>query len=393
LKEGIVLKKKVTVLGCGLVGSVMALDLAADEAYDVTVCDASRENLEKTRTKAKGPVTLRTDVDFASPESIGASVKGQDLVIGAVPGFLGYAMLGAVIRAGVNLSDISFMGEDYREWDAEAKKYGVTTFEDVGVAPGASSVLIGHACTRLDQVEDVTYSVTGLPTNPEAPYNYKLVFSPDDLIEEYVRPARTKRNGQIVTVPALSGCRIMKFDIPGMALPEMEGFFTDGSRTLLDTIPSPNVTEYTLRYPGTARDMTLLREIGLFGTDPVDVKGVKVAPRDLFGALAYPAMKLGEKENEFTFFHAEVTGLKDGRRLQYAYTLYDEKDLATGFPSMSRTTGFTCVIVGRMLAEGMLDMPGVNPPEAVGKSPAAVDRMLAEFRKRGVKIAESVREL
>jgi lysine 6-dehydrogenase len=387
------LKKKVTVLGCGLVGSVMALDLAADEAYDVTICDASRENLEKTRAKAKGPVTLCTDVDFASPDSITASVKGQDLVIGAVPGFLGYAMLGAVIRAGVNMSDISFMGEDYREWDAEAKKYGVTTFEDVGVAPGASSVLIGYACTRLDRVDDVTYSVTGLPTKPEAPYNYKLVFSPDDLIEEYVRPARTKRNGQIVTVPALSGCKIMKFDIPGMALPEMEGFFTDGSRTLLDTIPSPNVTEYTLRYPGTARDMTLLREIGLFGTEPVDVKGVKVAPRDLFGALAYPAMKLGDYENEFTFFHAEVTGEKDGKKLQYAYTLYDEKDPATGFPSMSRTTGFTCVIVGRMLAEGMLDMPGVNPPEAVGKSPAAVERMLAEFRKRGVKIATSTREL
>jgi len=240
------LKKKVTVLGCGLVGSVMALDLAADAAYDVTICDASRENLEKTRAKANGPVTLRTDVDFSSPDSITAGVKGQDLVIGAVPGFLGYAMLGAVIRAGVNMSDISFMGEDYREWDAEAKKYGVTTFEDVGVAPGASSVLIGYACTQLDRVDDVTYSVTGLPKNPEAPYNYKLVFSPDDLIEEYVRPARTKRNGQIVTVPALSGCKIMKFDIPGMALPEMEGFFTDGSRTLLDTIPSPNVTEYTL---------------------------------------------------------------------------------------------------------------------------------------------------
>ncbi len=387
------MKKNVTVLGCGLVGSIMALDLAADEGYDVTVCDASEANLARTKARAKGPLTLRTDVDFASPDSIAAAVKGQDLVIGAVPGFLGYAMLGAVIRAGVNMSDISFMGEDYREWDAEAKKAGVTTFEDVGVAPGASSILIGYACTQLDRVDDVTYSVTGLPVKPEPPYNYKLVFSPDDLIEEYVRPARTKRDGRIVTVPALSGCKIMKFDIPGIPLPEMEGFFTDGSRTLLDTIPSPNVTEYTLRYPGTARDMTLLREIGLFGTEPVDVKGAKIAPRDLFGALAYPAMKLGDSENEFTFFHVEVTGEKDGKKVRHAYTLYDEKDMSTGFPSMSRTTGFPCVIVGRLLAEGVLNMPGVNPPEAVGKNPEAVRRMLAELKKRGVKIAESVIEL
>ncbi|MCK7476156.1 MAG: saccharopine dehydrogenase NADP-binding domain-containing protein [Candidatus Moduliflexus flocculans] len=88
------MKKKVTVLGCGLVGSVMALDLAADEGYDVTVCDASEANLARTRAQAKGPLAVRTDVDFASPGSISAAVKGQDLVIGAVPGFLGYRMPG-----------------------------------------------------------------------------------------------------------------------------------------------------------------------------------------------------------------------------------------------------------------------------------------------------------
>ena len=159
------MKKKVTVLGNGLVGSVMALDLAADEGYEVTVCDARKDKLEETVLKSKGKIKGRSDVDFASPASISAAVKGQDLVIGAVPGSLGYQMLGAVIRAGVDMSDISFMGEDYRDWDAEAKKYGVTTFEDVGVAPGSSSVLIGYACNTVlylwgnfCTVEQVVYS-------------------------------------------------------------------------------------------------------------------------------------------------------------------------------------------------------------------------------------------
>ena len=310
-----------------------------------------------------------------------------------MPGWLGYAMLGAVIRAGVYMSDISFMGEDYREWDAEAKKYGVTTYEYVGVAPGSSSVLIGYACDLLDEVEDVTYYVTGLPTSPEEPYNYKLVFYPDDLIEEYVRPARTKKDGEIKTIPALSGCRAMKFDIPGIKLPEMEGFFTDGSRTLLDTIPSPNVTEYTLRYPGTAARMEFLRAVGLFGTEPVDVKGVKVSPRDLFGALAYPEMELKPEENEFTFYHVEVTGRKDGRKLQHQFSLYDEKDMKTGYPSMSRTTGFPCVIVGRLLAEGILKNPGVNPPESIGKNHKAVEIFIEELKKRDVKIHHKIAEL
>jgi len=387
------MKKKVTVLGNGLVGSVMALDLAADEAYDVTVCDARKDRLQETITRSGGKITGRTDVDFASPQSITDAVRGQDLVIGAVPGFLGFNMLGAVIRAGVDISDISFMGEDYRQWDTEAKKYGVTSFEDVGVAPGSSSILIGHACAELDEVEDVTYYVTGLPTDPQEPFNYKLVFSPDDLIEEYMRPARMKRDGKIISVPACSGCKEIDFNIPGFKLPRMEGFFTDGARTLLDTIPSPNVTEYTLRYPGTAERMAFLREIGLFSLDPVEINGVKVRPRDVFGALAYPKMELGDDEKEFTFYHIEVTGKKDGRRLQYRYSLYDERDMKTSYTSMARTTGFTCVIVGRLIAEGVLNMPGVNPPEAIGKNPKAVKRVIDELEKRGVKIHQSVAEL
>lgn len=386
-------KKKVMVLGNGLVGSVMALDLAADDNYEVTVCDFNKERLKSTAEKSNGRIITKYDVDFASPQSITDSVKGQDLVIGAVPGSLGFQMLGAVIRAGVNISDISFMGEDYRKWDAMAKEFGVTSFEDVGVAPGSSSILIGYACNMLDKVEDVTYYVTGLPTEPKEPYNYKLVFSPDDLIEEYVRPARMKKNGEIIEIPALSGCKMMEFDIPGLKLPEMEGFFTDGSRTLLDTIPSPNVTEYTLRYPGTAARMEFLREIGMFDLDPVDVNGVKTRPRDMFAALAYPAMELGQKENEFTFYYIEVTGVKNSKRIQYQFSLYDERDMKTFYPSMSRTTGFTCVIVGRLIAEGMLNMPGVNPPEAIGKNHKAVERFIEEMKKRNVLIQQNVIEL
>lgn len=388
------MKKRVIVLGNGLVGSVMALDLAADEGYEVTVCDARKEALDKTIAKSGGKIIGRTDVDFSSCESITNAVKGYDLVIGAVPGALGFQMVGAVIHAGVDMSDISFMAEDYRAWDAEAKKYGVTTFEDVGVAPGSSSILIGYACEQLDEVEDVTYYVTGLPKNPEYPFNYKLVFSPDDLVEEYVRPARMKKEGEIVTVPALSGCKNFRFSVPGVELPEMEGFFTDGARTLLDTIPSPNVTEYTLRYPGTARDMQFLRTIGFFGLDPVKMPdGTMVRPRDLFGTLAYPMMQLRDDEVEFTFYQAEITGKKDGKRIQYQYTVYDERDMKTGYTSMARTTGFTCVIVGRLLAEGLLKMPGVNPPEVIGKNPEAVKRVIEELGKRNVKVNSKVVEL
>jgi saccharopine dehydrogenase-like NADP-dependent oxidoreductase len=387
------MKKRAVVLGNGLVGSVIALDVASDEKYDVTVCDANVEALNETRGKSGGRITVRSDVDFSSESSIIGAVKGFDVCFGAVPGFLGYKMLGAVIKAGVNISDISFMPEDFREHDAAAKEAGVVSYEDTGVAPGATNVMIKHGCNMLDEVEDVTYFVGGLPTKPEPPFNYKLVFSPDDVIEEYTRPARCKRDGKVISCEALSECRNYNFKMDGVDVPEMEGFLTDGSRTLLDTIPSPNVVEITLRYPGTAKNLAFLRSIGLFSNEPVKVGNTEVAPRALFGRLAYPMMKLRGDEKDFTFFQVQVTGRKDGKRIRHISSLYDEKDMKSGYPSMSRTTGFTCAIVGRMIAEGMLTRPGVYPPEAIGDSPDSVKYLIDELKRRNVIITQTTEEV
>lgn len=387
------MKKKVLVLGGGMVGSVMALDLASDEAYAVTVADGNRDSLDRLVRKSGGRITPRGDVDFASPESITVAAKEHDLVVGAVPGSLGFAMMGAVIRAGKSMSDISFMGEDYFRWNDDAKKAGVTLMEDVGVSPGFSNVIIGSAVNELESVDSVDIYVTGLPLSPEEPFNYRFVFSPDDCIEEYVRPVRLKREGKIIEMPALSENRNYSFEVPGVSLPEMEGFLTDGLRSLITTIPAANICEKTLRYPGTAERLAFLREVGIFSNDPVDVKGHPVAPRDLFAAIAYPRMKLGEKEKEFTFLQIEVRGGREGKNVLHLYRMYDERDEKTGYTSMARTTGFPCVIMARLIAEGVVDMPGVNAPEAIGKNPVAVARFISEMEKRGVRISREVTTL
>lgn len=385
--------KKVIVLGGGMVGSVIAQDMGTDPGYSVTVADKNQVVLEMIAKKSGGKVKTRTDVDFADPASIEDAVRDYDLVIGAVPGYFGFEMMGAVIRAGKSMADISFVYEDYFQWDEAAKEAGVTLFEDVGVTPGFSNVLIGSAVHQLDEVDDVNIYVTGLPKEPVEPFNYKLVYSPDEYVEGYVLPGQLKQDGKIVELPALSLNQNYKFDIPGIDLPEMEGFVTCDLRSLLKTIPAKNICEKTLRYPGTVARMEFLREMGLFDLEPVDVKGQKVVPRDFFTAIAYPKMKLGEKENEFTFFKIDVTGTKDGKKMRHTFVMYDERDMETGFTSMSRTTGFPCAIMARLIAEGVVDMPGVNGAEAIGSNPAAVKRFIEEMERRGVKLHQEVVEL
>src|SRR5690606_24973040 len=121
--------KKVIVLGAGLVGKTMALDLA--NTFDVTSADISPDAL--AHVTAKGLKTLQ--IDFADRDELANAIRDYDLVVGAVPGFMGFVTAETVIKAGKNMVDISFFPEDPFLLDELAKKHNVTVVTDCGVAP------------------------------------------------------------------------------------------------------------------------------------------------------------------------------------------------------------------------------------------------------------------
>ena len=97
--------KKIAVLGAGLVGSLMSKELAADGRFEVTAYDRSEEALGALA----GVPRLRTvRADLASAGEIARAAGAADVVVGAVPGFLGHAMLKTVIEAKRPVADISF---------------------------------------------------------------------------------------------------------------------------------------------------------------------------------------------------------------------------------------------------------------------------------------------
>jgi saccharopine dehydrogenase-like NADP-dependent oxidoreductase len=232
----------IIVLGAGLVGAPMAADLAADSSFKVTVADVDTKKLDDLEHQ---PVSL-VQQDLSEPDNVYKLARKNDLVLNALPGFLGFKTLEAVIKAGKNVVDIAFFPEDPFLLDKPAKNKKVTAVVDCGVAPGMSNILTGHACRMLDKTESVLIYVGGLPEYREWPYEYKAVFSPLDVIEEYTRPARYVENGKLVTRPALSDAELLDFPPLGT----LEAFNSDGLRSLANTIDSPNMKEKTLRYPG-----------------------------------------------------------------------------------------------------------------------------------------------
>jgi len=377
---------KTIVLGCGLVGGLIAKDLAKDKKFQVTVADIDEKKLDEL---TKGEDIRGIKMDLSSSEAIRKIVADQDVVIGAVPGFLGFNMLRSVIETGKNIVDISFMPEDVLSLDELAKKKGVTAVVDMGVAPGLSHMIVGYADSLLDETESATILVGGLPMIREWPYEYKIVFSPKDVIEEYLRPARLIEGGKIVEKSALSDLELVNLPKIGT----LEAFNTDGLRSLLYTLNIPDMKEKTLRYPGLAEKMRMLRETGFFSDIPIEIGGVKVKPLDLTSKLLFSKWELKEDEEELTVMRIIVQGKKEEKRLCYIYDLLDYYDKKEKVTSMSRTTGFPCAIMARLVAQGEFQYPGVCPPEYIGKEHKVYQKVMKELEKRNVFYKENIIEI
>jgi saccharopine dehydrogenase-like NADP-dependent oxidoreductase len=373
--------KRVVVLGGGRVGAVAARDLAGDLA--VTVCDASAGALEGLSGHT-GIETVRADL--SDPAVIERVVAPFDVVVGALPGDMGYRALEAIIRTGKDVVDISFMPEDPRALGAEARHRGVTAIVDCGVAPGISNMLVGRAAARLESLDLVRILVGGIPRIRQWPYEYKAGFSPTDVIEEYTRSARVVEDGQLVIKPALSDVETLDLPVVGT----VEAFLSDGLRTLLDTIPGRWMEEKTVRYPGHAALMLVLRETGFFSDDPVVLPdGTLVRPRDVTERLLFPMWQYEEGEEDLTLMRIEIVGSEGGRKILLTYDLSDAYDPETGMTSMARTTAFPCAAVTRMLAAGDLSEPGVHPPEVPAARPGFWEQVAADLARRDVRVTES----
>ncbi|MEP7128015.1 MAG: saccharopine dehydrogenase C-terminal domain-containing protein, partial [Chitinophagales bacterium] len=240
--------------------------------------------------------------------------------------------------------------------------------------------ILGYHNERME-VENFICLVGGLPFKRTLPFQYKAPFSPIDVLEEYTRPARIVENGKVMIRKALSEIEEVQFEHIGT----LESFNSDGLRSLVRTMKHiPNMKEKTLRYPGHAKLMEALREMGLFNKEEVEVHGKKVSPLDVAAALLFPKWKYEKGEEEFTVMRVVVEGKENGRKKSYSYDLFDRYDLSTHTSSMARTTGYTCTAAAVMVLEDLYKRKGIIPPEYLGKDEKCFWFLLSYLEERGV---------
>ena len=369
--------KNIIVLGAGMVGSTIAIDLS--NKHKITLTDFNQEALIKAEQKCN-KLTIQL-LDVTDKNTLQETIKKFDLVVCAVPGFLGFETLKSIIEAEMNVIDISFFSENSLELDALAKEKNITAIVDCGVAPGMDNVILGYYNEKM-KLTDFECLVGGLPKVKKWPFCYKAPFSPIDVIEEYTRPARYIENGKMITREALTDCEFVEFDNVGT----LESFNSDGLRSIMFTMPHiKNMKEKTLRYPGHVEYVRVLKESGFFNTKEIEVNGTKISPLNFTSKVLFDEWKLGETEEEITVMRITVKGENTDEKIEdITYTLHDEYCSETKTSSMARTTGYTASAAANLFLEGRFKEKGVFPPELVGKHEDCFHYFLNYLKERNI---------
>jgi saccharopine dehydrogenase-like NADP-dependent oxidoreductase len=373
---------KILVVGCGKVGSEIARDLAASNEVDsVVAMDASPQNLKLLRKRVPRKIqTIRLSV--SQKNRLHGLLRKVDLVCGALPGRLGFELISETVKAGRDIVDISYTPRDAFLLQRKAKEVGCRVVPQCGVAPGFTNMCVGDASRRTEKMTSVEIFVGGLPEKPEPPLNYRIVFSLEDVVNEYSRPVQVIEEGKRKKVDALSGRGFASFPRVG----RLEYFLTDGLGSLPRSFPrTKEMHEFTLRYPGHADMMSTLRLLGFFERKSVKIGGVEVEPRELTIELLRGAMSQGSPE-DFLALRVDVKGSSSGKKIRLRYQLLDHYNRRLGVSAMARTTAYPCTSVALLMGRGDIKETGIVTPERIAQDERLFGFVLDRLAAHGVRM-------
>jgi lysine 6-dehydrogenase len=387
------------ILGAGRQGTACAYDLAfSEDTQEVIVADAHRAYAEKAveRLRSILPRTYRgvlrsSTVSVQNPNGLEKLFKEGDALLSAVPYYLNPRVAQAAISAGVSMCDLG--GDtptvfEIRRLHDQAVSAGITIIPDCGLAPGMCNLLAVYGMSLLDQTDSVQIRCGGLPQSPVPPLGYRLVFNLEGLINNYFGKAFVLRQGRVTEVESFTEREEILFPPP---LGSCEAFITAGATSTCPWTFEGKVTSYdykTVRYPGHYEKMNLLRTLGLLETEAVEVKGVKVAPLDLFvrvvgEKIAHPDVP------DLVVLRVVCRGQSGLLPTEVNLDLLVFYDPQTRFLAMEQTTGFSAAVILQMLARREIRDTGVVPLETA----IPAQRYIEELRRRGMEVKETIRPL
>jgi saccharopine dehydrogenase-like NADP-dependent oxidoreductase len=379
-------------VGVGGVGEAMAV-VAQDRPWleKMVLADYNLKRAREVRRKLRSPRQFPVEhVDARDRRQIVALAQKHrvDLIMNAVDPLYNEAIFDAAFRAGCHYMDMAMtlsrphptrpieecgvkLGDYQFERAAKWEKKGRLALVGMGVEPGLADVFARYAADHLfDEIDEI--GVRDGANLEVRGYAFAPTFSIWTTIEECLNPPVIWERGRgWFTTPTFSEPEV--FDFPEGIGPQ-ECVNVEHEEVLL--VPRwINCRRVTFKYGLGADFIAVLKTLALLGLDkkePISVKGVKVAPRDVVAACLPDPARLGDHMTGKTCAGTWVTGTQNGRRRQvYLYQVADNEVCMRryGVQAVVWQTAVCPVIAMDLLASGTWQGAGVLGPEAFDPAP------------------------
>lgn len=377
-------------LGTGMQGRAALYDLSRNpEITHIIAADANPGTLAPFM-KFLDPARVElVTLDATDNAAVSKLMQRVDGVVCLLPPDFDLQMVRLAVENRIPIVLTMYARPEVQAFGPEAEARGVTILPEFGLDPGIDLVLTGQAVRELDKVEELYSYGAGFPEPKAAgnPIAYKISWTWLGVLKAYSRAVRLVRDGQVVDLP---GREI--FAPENVHTIELEQWGTHEAYPngnvvtflerlgLLGTVR--NAARYSHRWPGHCAFWYKLAQLGFLDTDPVQVGGAAVAPRDFLAALLEPQLQYRDDERDVATLRVDVRGVKDGQRKRIVYEMSDVRDLETGLMAMNRTTGFTGALGLQMILRGDITKRGIASP----LSDVPFERFMNELRARNITV-------
>ncbi|MGD2253593.1 MAG: saccharopine dehydrogenase C-terminal domain-containing protein [Anaerolineales bacterium] len=399
--------------GSGKMGAAVAWDLVKeDDVEQVGLVGRRLEALERAKDWIGSPKVVSHALDIADMEATKELMGGYDVGVITLPDRrTSYKVVDAAIDAGLNVVDmleefhrrpdkyeiegleipegmtLDEYGESLHE---RAVKNGVTFLDGIGFAPGISNITVGEGIRKLDKAESAVARVGGIPSKEAAarhPLRYMITWAFEHVLREYMLKVEVIKDGKVVEVDAATDLEPFRFSRLGKD-EDLECAITPGMPSFVFTRPElQEFAEKTVRWPGHWGGVMTLKECGMLDLEPVEVDGQKIVPREVLLAAITPRLLPREGDTDVCVMWNSVKGIKDGRKMQIDYYMWDEADTKNDISSMARVTGFSAAIGALFIGRGLITTKGIVPPEDCFDG-ERYDLFIEELNKRDIIVLE-----
>jgi len=379
----------VAVVGAaGIIGPAIVASLAEHDAVErILVLDMNEAGAREVADRHGAGKARSAAVDITDRDRAAAALEGADLLLNSAAYRVNLAAMEAALAAGAHYIDLGGLFHvtlEQLRLDERFREAGLLAVLGMGSTPGKTNVMAARAVDLVgDDVERIVIGAAGRDPDPP-PGPLVAPYAVETILDELSMPTPVVREGEIVYLPPMSDAGTVEFGPPAGPASTIYTIHSEQA-TFGQSFGARNVSFQLSLNPAFLDRIRFLTELGLAATEPIEVRGVRVAPRHVLLALLAQLPKASPSRQAFGIHRVEAHGRQGGLAIVECVTsAVDRLDFGGGVIS----TACPPAVVADMICRGELAAhTGVLPSERCVPYGPLFERL----ERYGVRVREDVR--